>query len=330
MINNINKVCFFNHWHNGDIFACKGHIRNLIEQLKAMSSFEFIVAHPKSHKLLLDLDARYERITDHYSDPSKPYFIIPSQNNIKSVFIVDDTLYINTWIGAYREVFALGEEHANWINLNRMWNIIYHNVANLLGITIASRFNPIAFIPSTIWEKYETDHAKKFVEGRGKIVLVCNGVVTSSQSAYQNVENMDNVINSLAKLNPDVDFVCTSQCNAHHENIYFTDNIFSGVTDGDLNEIAYLSTFCDLIIGKNSGPYMYCHVRDNIFRENCTFVSLSDRASDSYAYCCPEISCNYYHYTGKDDDTVISLVNKILIKDFPKHNNFVTLPTYAI
>lgn len=330
MIRDINKICFFNHWHNGDIFACKKYIQNLIAQLKPIKQFEFIIAHPKNQKLLLDLEARYEQITDHYSDPDKPFYFIPVQNNVKSVFVGGDTLYINTWIGAYIEVFAPGEHHANWINLNRMWNIIHHNVANLMGITIVSGFNPTAFIPSTIWERYDIDYVKKFVEGRKNIVLICNGVVTSSQSSYSHVHHMDNIINSLANLNPNTDFVCTSRSNSHHKNIYFTDDIFNGVVGGDLNEIAYLSTFCDVIIGKNSGPYMFCHVRDNMFRKECAFVSLSDRASDSYAYLCPEILCQYYHYTGAEDNEVISLVHKILAKDYPKHNNFINAPTYII
>lgn len=321
----VNTICFFNHWHNGDIFACKGYIQDLIKQLRCFKSFEFVIAHPKSHKLLLDLDAQYKNIIQDSTD-----FILPNRDTMKSVFLIDETLYINTWIGAYREVFAIGEEHANWLNMNRMWNMIHHMVANILDITIQSKYNPVSIIPSTIWERFEVDHVKKFVEGRNQIALFCNGLVSSSQSIY---EKMENIILPLAESNPNVDFVCTSTFDTTVEvpkNVHFTNYIFSEVQDGDLNEIAYLSTFSKLIVGKNSGPYMFCHVTDNIFRKDCSFLSLSDRASDSYPYECAEIDCKYFHHTGHDADKVISIVNRILTGDFPEQKSFVNLPTYII
>ena len=47
--------------------------------------------------------------------------------------------------------------------------------------------------------------------------------------------------------------------------------------NNDLNEISYLSTFCDVIIGKESGPFAFCTIKDNLMNENKTFINFCDR-----------------------------------------------------
>jgi hypothetical protein len=83
-------------------------------------------------------------------------------------------------------------------------------------------------------------------------------------------------------------------------NIHFTDDIFSDVQNGDINEIAYLSTKAFLIMGKNSGPFMFTHIQENILDPNKIFMSMSHRSSDSYAWGVLGFECRYYHFSGDD------------------------------
>ena len=43
----------------------------------------------------------------------------------------------------------------------------------------------------------------------------------------------------------------------------------------DLNEISYLSLFCDTIIGRASGPYVFTQVKENLYNPNKTFLAFT-------------------------------------------------------
>jgi hypothetical protein len=103
-----------------------------------------------------------------------------------------------------------------------------------------------------------------------------------------------------------VAFVCTSRFDNTFgaSNLYFTDDIFADVQGGDINEIACLSTHCEMIVGKNSGPFMFAHVKENVMDPNKAFFSLSHRPSDSYAHNVSGFSCRYYHYSGENSGSV--------------------------
>jgi outer membrane translocation and assembly module TamA len=115
----------------------------------------------------------------------------------------------------------------------------------------------------------------------------------------------------LAKAHPDISFVCTQKFDDEENipgNIFFTDDIFRDVQDGDINEIAFLSTRAFLIVGKNSGPYMFTHVKENICDPNKIFVSLSHEPSESYAHNTTGFPCHYYHYKGNDEPEITGIL----------------------
>ena len=57
------------------------------------------------------------------------------------------------------------------------------------------------------------------------------------------------IINTLANIFKEYNFICTTNnFIGQTDNIFFTDNIIKKNND-DLNEIAYLSKYCDVIIG---------------------------------------------------------------------------------
>jgi hypothetical protein len=298
---NIKKICFFNHWHNGDVFAGKGFMQNLMEQLPWI---RFQHAQLNNLKTMSDLPCEQLHIDQ-----------LPAEVNYMTRYTdYYDTLYINTWIGCYGgEVMPAGENHANWSSLYTMWQKINWFVGNVFDRSIEMSDDVSQYIPTTDWAPYDIIPAMQFLGQKDKLALFCNGRVRSLQS---NVGDMKWTIERLAKEFPDTAFVCTQKFDDETDipgNIYFTDDIFKDVENGDINEIAFLSTRADLIVGKNSGPYMFTHVKENILDPNKIFVSLSHHSSESYASGCKGFPCHYYHYKGDDEPEILGIIRQALL-----------------
>jgi hypothetical protein len=289
-------ICFYNHWHNGDVFSGKAYMWNLMTQYPGFNYVYAVNTHPKT---MADLRC-----------PIIPVASLPecADWKIRGAH-TEDTVYINTWFGVYRhEVSESGEVHANYVSLQRMWCNIYFKLSQLLGIRIKLDSHLLAGVAQTDWTCYQTELADKFVEqceGR-KINLFCNGSVRSEQS---DVGDLQELINTLAHNYPDQVFVATQQFETTQSNVHFSNNIFQ--LDNDINEIAYLSTHCHMIVGKNSGPFMYCHVKDNMFDPAKKFWALSQRPSDSYAYGVCDIACEYYHSMSSQTEDLVRQFNQI-------------------
>lgn len=303
----VKNVVFFNTWHNGDCFVGKEYIKILIEKLKQLGEFNFFMFHHQREKILWDLDAKHV-------NGDLPEGV----DTLDIVKIVGDTLFINTWIGVFTPLFTKTQQHCNYPTLSVTWKIIFYLVEKELGLKFnllnrQERTNPADGIPSTDWSKYDIAAANEFVSGKNKIVLFCNSDVASFQNHFSGIGNLENVISNLAFRHQDTTFVCTQKAEISNPgNVFFTDDIFSKVTGGDLNEIGYLSRFCKLIIGKNSGPYVFSQVKDNVFREDCIFYSISDRQSDSLLYNVFDIKCSHYFFVGKEERNILFTIDAIL------------------
>ena len=296
----IHTICFYNHWHNGDVYAGKGYMQDIIAQVHGL---KFQHAQLNSLKTMRDLDC------EHVHTDTLPTAVTAHMRYID----VNGVFYINTWVGAYgNAVIPQGQHHANWPSLYTMWMHIYDVIDQSFGVTLNRSENLAQYIPTTDWSKFEVAPATRFTGPRNNIVLLCNGLVRSTQS---NLGILDGVVTELAKDFPDIDFVCTTKfdvTNTEQQNIYFTDDIFADVADGDINEIAFLSTKAFMIIGKNSGPFMFTHIKENILDPNKIFISLSHRSSDSYAWGLAGLPCRYYHYSNDDDINVAGIIRKAI------------------
>lgn len=284
----IHTICFFNFYHNGDVFSGKGFMQDIIAQVRGV---KFQHAQLNSLKTMCDLDCEHLHTDNIHPD-------VPSGARYVDY---EGVLYINTWVGAYgNAVIPQGQHHANWPSLYTMWMHIYDLIDDVFDVKLARTENLAHYIPTTDFAKFDVAPANRFLGQHENIVLMCNGLVRSTQS---NLGLMDDVVIPLAKEHPDINFVCTTKfdiTDADVHNVYFTDDIFQGVKDGDINEIAYLSTRAFLIMGKNSGPFMFTHLKENILDPNKIFVSMSHRSSDSYPWGLKGFGCRYYHYSSDD------------------------------
>lgn len=304
----ISNVVFYNHWHNGDLFLPKAYIVRLIDIFRNHGISNFSYAHKNSHRLFLDLEIEHI--------PLLQKDIPVTEGN--TIFIFEKTLYINTWVGVYRAFFRSTQEHSTLETITTIWSSIYYTLQMLLEIPIFTSFHekfiPINGIPTTNWDKYEKELVEDFTLDKENMILFCNGPNKSLQTYYSGINLMKDTIQSLAEKHKNYNFICTHKFELEKSlsNIFFTDDILKPIKGGDINEIAYISTFCEIIIGKNSGPYMYCHVKDNILRK-CLFLSISDRQSDDYLYNLFDVECDHIFFNGKEEK-LESILNDVLNK----------------
>jgi hypothetical protein len=304
----IKNIIFYSPGYSADLFLSKAYVQRLIPSLRG--KYNLYYSHRENKKCLLDLDVEFVELTD--SDYNSWKF--------NKVFVKNDNLYINTWGGAYIEFFQETHSHANLISLNYIWFLIYFFIENILEIKVfngiefdVERIKPSNGIPKTKWEVFDIQYVEEFIKDKKDIVLFCNGKTRSQQTFNSGIEYMGDIVQALAKRNKNSNFVCTEKFNLNNEitNIFFTDDIFRSVLGGDINEISYLSTFCKLIVGKNSGTYQYCIVQDNTSRD-CIFYSISDRQSDSLLYNIFNVKCSHHHFIGKEEKNLISSIDGIL------------------
>lgn len=293
----IKNICFYNHWHNGDVFSSKAFVR-MMQQ--ALPEFHYMYALASDPYIIQDLNCDCGHVSQL---PDLITYGIPGA-------VLHDTLFINTWIGVYMGQVALpGEHHGNYPSLYRMWSHIYAMVSQILEVNLQLPPNVWSAVSETTWATYNCAPADQFDadHATAKKLLFCNGDVRSGQSVWGDLQD---VTHMLAQANPDWQIMCTQKFQTHVPNIHFTSDLFQ--QSCDINEIAYLSTKCDLIWGKNSGPYMFCHVTDNLFNPAKVFFSGSDRASDSYVHGCGDLKCAYYHSLTHDVCTLVDQITNAM------------------
>ena len=294
-------IVFYNHYHNGDVFSGKGWIQDIMRQVPDIN---YGYAHSNNPKIVEDLECVQLDCNE------LPFGVVACHRYPYS----EDVIYINTWIGSYiNEILKPNEKHGNWSNLHHMWSLIYDKLNEINDMNLTMDPDPLKYIPSTNWAPYRTDLVDNFISehaGARGIRLFCNGTVRSLQS---NFNGMAETIQKLAgKYTEDI-FVCTAKnFTTDLPNIVFTEDVFG--LENDINEIAYLSTheMCYSIIGQNSGPYIYCHVRENIFNSDKQFISLSQRPSDSYPWGTTGIECYYVHCLSENTERVTEIIDGVI------------------
>lgn len=236
-----------------------------------MSQLEgkYFYAHFNSPKVLFDVD--YEPLSFGNNFPL-------GQND--KLAVSETTIYINTWIGSYFSFFEKGA--CNLLFMHKMYDLIYKSLNRDLGTNL--KLKDIDEYKLTInFDKLDHSLQDTFLEthkGKKK-VLLSNGPGLSGQCQYNG--NMADMINHMAEENPNVIFIATHKFISNNQNVFFTDNI-NQRKDFDLNEIAYLSKFCDVVIGKSSGPFVFSLIDDNVNDPNKKMICFGSNPQDCHIY----------------------------------------------
>jgi hypothetical protein len=245
----LDKIILYNHFHNGDVF----YSRVLIEKLKHVD--EICYYHNLNPFLFEDI-YKLKEIRG-----------IPFEFNQNETYFNQKQL--NAWIGQQ------SLKYLNSVNGGCTWenyNFLTEEIMYSLGVKTTSN-NPV--LPKIYFENlksYETlttimEEQKKLFS---KIILFSNGHVESGQA-----HNFDftKTIENLSSNFPNYLFLVTQKTYLNKPNIIYTSDITKKLPD--LLDIGYMSTFCDVIIGRASGPYCFSQNEANLLDTQKTFICFS-------------------------------------------------------
>jgi len=260
------KINFFQHCHNGDVFVSREFVKQIVQDLE---NTDFQYFHKLSPRLLLDIPVTYQSLT--------------TQFNIREKFSeTTEEFSINTWVGAYDAKITSEPPHfyQDGINLKvlyQIWNFIF-SVINEKFNTKLKLKDINHYIPEIDFQNYHIADCANFLKTQQKQkLLICNGEPKSKQSFR---ENFNDVIDSVAERFSKHIIICTEKFKTPKKNILFTEDIIK-ISDCDLIEISYLSESCDLIVGRNSGPFVYCLTKNNLLDKNKTLISFNYNEQDN-------------------------------------------------
>lgn len=254
------KIIFYNHFHNGDLHVSRSFVRAIINKLKPQG-IEFCYVHRNATNLLSDIPE------------------LKIENDIKSLppektfFSIGETTYLNTWYNSGQSKYM--SRHG--ITFDSLYDLFDDFTTQVLSCSLSDlNSDPKYFFPEIDFSFYSSDvNDSKFER---KKILISNGAVLSGQA--ENF-NFSPVINQLTFKYPNFDFYCTQKnsdiSNSIHKNLFFTSDLIASKCS-DLNHIGYLSTFCDLIVGRASGPWTFAFNTANLFRRKTKFLCFANLA----------------------------------------------------
>ena len=289
------KISFYNHLHNGDIHYSREFIKDIMRKYE---SDEFRYYFSLNEKIwnptnVLE-DIKNLKVLDIGELPEK------LEMNDSTVTFDGDNIYINTWVGQNNQIYV----NQYGINLKSNYEI-YKNVYEKLKIKI----EPMEYyIPQIDYSAFNIGGIDEFIKNNKNIfkVLISNGNVFSAQSDNF---SFDPIIKILSNKYFDVIFITTNETEIKNKNIFSASEIRK--KEKNLNEISYLSTFCDIIIGRASGAYAFCQVKENYSNENTTFIDFIKNKNIEWHI---GNICNHIISSNFDENIVIEIISNEIEK----------------
>lgn len=242
-----NNVYFYNFYGNGDVHLSRNFVKYLSDQILADNYYYVHKRHPR---LTLDLEPKIKTITRQSLGTDS-----------LGVYEKDEDLYVNVWIGAYNHK-CHSRYGLSFLGYKYLHNEHLRNL-NLPEINVED----VDLIPTIDFNKYNLDNKEHLIPN-GKNVLFCNNNTLSGQA---NNTNMDGMLNRLSNIYTDHNFIVTNNTTVTNKNVISISDIF-GKLDSDIIECAFVSKYCDYVIGKSSGPYTYSLIKENLLDTNKKFI----------------------------------------------------------
>jgi len=254
------KVIFFNFWHNGDLHVSRGIVCKIIEKVKQQDPMTtFVYSHKCDPTLLHDIpNLEY--------DP-EPIKLLRNEHD--NLLRVKDSVYINTWYGQqYQKYVRMYETNFDCLytalddSCKQLWNFSLSDISDDLR----------DFFPKIDYSKYCIEGAQQWIAGHSEQkILIENGPALSNQSNNFAIEP---IIVELAQKYPEKTFILTAPATIANKpsNIVFSSEIIKKNIKSDLNEVSYLSSHCDVIIGRASGVFSFTLTQDNLFKRNIKYI----------------------------------------------------------
>jgi hypothetical protein len=282
------EIHFYNCGHNGDIHLSRGIVKNIIEHYPDATCYYH---HDFGPKILQDMPIIYCPDSINYED---------------IVTIIDDKLFINTWVG---KVLPNNKQLCStWgCNCEAIKELLNH----ILTVVKKDKFlaNEFDVIPSIDFTKFDVSNIDKFLKNNfNKKILICNGDCWAGQCVNFSFEEY---IIDLSIKYENIDFILTHKKNIIKNNIFYTDDIIKN-DKSDLNEISYLSCFCSIIVGRASGPNIFSQIFENLIDKNKTFIVFTHQKMD--AFLTEKTLCNKIWSNNYSSENIFNIIDTELSK----------------
>lgn len=238
-------LTFFNNYNNGDIHVSREFVKDIIKKTNAT---QITYHHKNSSRLLLDIPS--------VTTVNRPIIHL-NKSFVTKTADSDNipTYFINTWYNARSDNYK--KYGCTLKTLYENFKIIYKE----LGISIESEEY---YIPSIDFSVYQIKDIDNFVynNSKKKKIFISNCVSLSGQSPE--LIPWDELIYNLSAKYPDYIFLITNPTIISRDNCIQTAQVIGGGLNNNLCENSYISTWCDVIIGNNSGAHTFSYVKENI------------------------------------------------------------------
>lgn len=252
----MSKIVFFNSFHNGDLHVSREMVNKIVQKVRGQDpNISFVYSHRNSSNLLADIP----------NLGFDPQALNRKPNDHANLFTIGDTTYINTWYGQqdYRYMNDYG------MTLDCIYAALDDSCKKLWQFSLSDISTDIpSFFPTIDYTKFDIEKSKEWLAAHPeKKVFIANGEALSGQAINF---NLTSIIVQLAQKHTDKTFILTNKEHspALPSNIVYSSDIIKKAHLSDLNENSFISSFCDVIIGRSSGASTFAMTQENLFRRN--------------------------------------------------------------
>lgn len=260
---NNKKIIFYSNVHLGDLHLSRSYIRWFIENFNT----DFTYTHNYDPQVLSDID--------HLTFDKNKWRSLPRNGDIIEL---EEAIFFNTWIGSGG--LAMG------VNFDAI-HFLFSKYFNFL---IQKGFSSKETVLPKLLPKIDFKHPSLFIKNIdewfknrncNRKIFICNNTPESGQSF---LNNLNQLILIISNNNPQDDIYLSNQVEPlidNEKNIFYAEKIINKNYSFNLNELSYFSTYCDIIIGRGSGPFSFSEVEENL---NKIWLSLTSEhlALDSF------------------------------------------------
>ena len=288
-------IYFYNTFHNGDVHYSRSFIRDIMNKIND----NFCYLHNNNPNILKDFP---KLLHDKAFNSFENWNLITKYpiTYYDQIIRDNDNLYINTWVGQQNWLTKNGLDRNRDNRYCSLYS--YYELFEDIYKDLSLQINNIdEYVPDIDFHYIEKNNINNFLfinKKFSKKVLLVNNEPRTVRIPI----DFSTVAEKLSTKYPDVLFILTNKINIRKENIAYTSDFIA--LDCDLNEISYLSTFCDIIIGRPSGPYCFCMIKDNFFNDKI-FITISDNTYDRYYF-----TNNNILLSDHSTDGVIEIIEK--------------------
>lgn len=252
----VNKVVFFNLYHNGDIHISRGLVHKIAKVCEERGiTCEYF--HNNDPGLLADIpNLIHTKQSYGISDPGTQSYI---NKNIA---------FINTWYCGTNNMY-----NTYGLTFECLYYSFVEN-AKIIDIDI-TKFDVHELFPRIDYSAFHISHAYEWMSNdTGKKVFISNGLVRSGQATNFPFAG---IVNTLSNERSDVKFIVSEEDVdiIKRPNVFFTRDIIQK-NGFDLNENAFIADNCDLIVGRMSGAFSFAMNHVNYFENKKKFIAITN------------------------------------------------------